>query len=532
MKIFLSLLGSCLVALSSFAQYNDVILKVNGNKNRKVMLDGRVYNMSNTNPKANNKSVTITDLQPGQHSIQVIRTNKTTNTVTTSFTIRSGYDVTITVNGTGAVQLKERQRAGVASAATVQQPMTGTAFTTLVKEIQNQWQAGAKLNMITKVFANASNYFTTVQAGQLIQMVDAEAARLQLAKAAYRSITDRGSFSDIYSLLSEQSSRNELSSYVNSYINPQAANDGMPAVEFNTLRQNIQGQWQAGAKQSMIADAFANTGNRFTTAQAGQLIQLVDAEDTRLQLAKASYRSITDKANFINVFSLFSTQTSRNDLTAFVSNYNNNNPVAMNAAAFTTLLQGVQNQWQVGERLTAITNAFNGTNRFTAAQARQLIQTVDAENNRLQLAKIAYKNITDVSNYSTVSELLDLQASRNELAAYISNGGEVTPTLSTTKVPMSDAGFQGIMDNIRSQWLPGAKMIALQDVFANTTNYFSTAQVKQLVAFVTVESNRLQLLKASYRTITDRSNFSSIYDLLATQASRDELANYIRTYIG
>src|SRR5687768_2904165 len=100
MKVFLSLMISCFIALSSFAQYNDVTLKVNGNKNRKVVLDGRTYTMTNTNAKANNKNIVITDLQPGKHTIQVFRTNKATNTTVTTFTLRSGYDAIITVNGT------------------------------------------------------------------------------------------------------------------------------------------------------------------------------------------------------------------------------------------------------------------------------------------------------------------------------------------------------------------------------------------------------------------------------------------------
>jgi hypothetical protein len=536
MKIFFSLMISCFLALSSFAQYNSVILKVNGNKNRKVVLDGRTYTMTNANAKANNKNITITDLQPGQHTIQVLRTNKSTSTTTTTFMIKNGYDVTITVNGTGAVQVREKLRT-VASTTGVQQPMTAATYNALILDIKNQWQAGAKLNMIGSAFANTGNYFSTLQAAQLIQLVDAEGSRLQLAKASYRSITDRNNFNNIYSLLSEQASRNELSVYVNNYNNTSTTSTsaGMNTTVFNNLVQDIQNQWQAGAKQTMIANAFANTNNTFTTVQARQLIQLVDTEDSRLQLAKASYRSITDPANFNNIFSLLSAQWARDELTTYVSQYTTNNPpvrAAMSASAFTSLLQGVQNQWQAASRFNMINNAFNGTGYFTASQVRQLVQTVDAESSRLQLAKSAYKMVTDAANYSIVSELLETQASRNDLAAYIRNGGEVTPVDVTAKVTMSDAGFQAIIDNIRSQWMPGSKMLALQEVFANNSNYFSTAQVKQLVAFVTVEANRLQLLKASYRTVTDRPNFSATYDLLATQAGRDDLANYVRTFAG
>ncbi|MBK8496465.1 MAG: DUF4476 domain-containing protein, partial [Chitinophagaceae bacterium] len=46
---------------------------------------------------------------------------------------------------------------------------------------------------------------------------------------------------------------------------------------------------------------FNNTANYFTTYQASRLIQLVTAENNRLQLAKLSYRSVTDRSNFYQV---------------------------------------------------------------------------------------------------------------------------------------------------------------------------------------------------------------------------------------
>lgn len=526
---------SCFIALSSFAQYNDVTLKVNGNKNRKVVLDDRTYTMTNTNARANNKNITIKDLQPGKHTIQVFRTNKATNTTVTTFTLRNGYDAIITVNGTGAVQVREKKRA---TASTGNTPMTATAFNALQQEVNKQWQADAKLNMINSAFTNTNNFFTTSQAMQLIKLVDAEDSRLQLAKASYRSITDAANFRNIATLLNDQSSKNELQSYVNNYNNPvtTSGNGAMNSSNFNTLLQDIQSQWQTGAKQNMINNVFSNTSNYFTAAQARQLIQTVDAEESRLQLAKVSYRSIVDRENFSTVSALLSNKVSRNELSLYVNDYNNTTVttahVAMNAAAFANLLKDVQAQWQSGAKLNMLMSTFNGANYFTATQVRQLVQTVDAESSRLQLAKAAYKTVTDPSNFSVVSELLEAQASRNDLAAYIRNGGEVIATVPTGNTTMSDAGFQSIIDNLNAQWIPGTKMMMLQDVFANTANYFSSAQVKQLVAFVSVEANRLQLLKASYKSVTDRSNFSTTYELLATQASRDDLLKYIQAYTG
>ena len=73
------------------------------------------------------------------------------------------------------------------------------------------------MSRLSEIFATETNYFTVSQAKQLIQLVSAESNRLELAKSAYGNITDPENFNLIYDLLSSQSSRNELSNYVNTY---------------------------------------------------------------------------------------------------------------------------------------------------------------------------------------------------------------------------------------------------------------------------------------------------------------------------
>jgi hypothetical protein len=95
---------------------------------------------------------------------------------------------------------------------------------------------------------------------------------------------------------------------------------------------------------------------------------------------------------------------------------------------------------------------------------------------------------------------------------------------------MSDANFNAVIQQVESQWLPGGKMSALTNIFASPGNYFSTAQARQLINYVSEEANRLQLAKASYRSIVDPGNFTQLYDLLNSQASRDELTAYVNAY--
>jgi hypothetical protein len=281
-----------------------------------------------------------------------------------------------------------------------------------------------------------------------------------------------------------------------------------------------------------LTNAFNNTNNNFTASQASRLIQLVGTENNRLQLAKLSYRSINDPVNFSLVSDLLNSQASKNELAAYVTNYNGGGigyKDAMSDANFNNLYQTIQQLWPVGTQVNSLTNAFNTTNNyFTASQASRLIQLVGAESYRLQLAKLSYRSITDPANFSQVSDLLSSQASKNELAAYINNnsgGGTVY------KVPMSDADFNSVYQNVQLQFLPGAKMSMLTNSFSNSNYYFTSVQSHKLVELVSLESNRLQLAKLSYRTITDRSNFTLLYDLLNTQGSRDDLQAYVNAYV-
>jgi len=545
-------LVSCLMALSIGAQNNAgiVTIKIDGNRNKEVLVDGKSYAVSvNTDINSNtttavNMPITINDLQTGQHTLQVVRSNTNNNntsaTNTVTFNLRSGYDLQITISKNGSVQQNEtRKTRNWNSGTQYKTPMSTTNFNVLLQGVQNEWRASARKTLVTNAFANTGNYFTTAQARQLLQLVNSQSSRLKLAKSAYRSITDPANFSQLYDLLNSQASRNELASYVTVYNANNPSNNTsyktpMTDASFTALYQDIDNQWQAGAKMSAIANVFTNTNNYYTTYQARQLIELIPEESNMLSLAKLSYRGITDPTNFSQLYDLFNSPASRNELAAYVNSSNNSNPykTAMPDASFKILYQDIQNQWQPGAKVSAITNAFTNTNNyFSTYQARQLIQLIDAESSRLQLAKQAYRSIVDPANFTQLYDLLSNQASKNELAAFVISYNNGSPVYtSQIKTPMTDASFNALYRDVQFRFGLGAKMSALTDIFATTTNYFTTSQAKQLIELVSLESNRLQLAKSSYDNIVDPANFTQLYDLLSSQASRNELAEYVRSY--
>ena len=126
--------------------------------------------------------------------------------------------------------------------------------------------------------------------------------------------------------------------------------------------------------------------------------------------------------------------------------------------------------------------------------------------------------------------MLSRQTSRDELDAYVRNNSGYNnypnsnyPNSSTYRTAMTDAAFNTLYQNIRKNWLPGAKMSAASDAFNLATNYFTTVSGRATIALLSSDANRLELAKLSYDNIVDPANFQQLYDLLSSQASRDEL---------
>jgi hypothetical protein len=389
--------------------------------------------------------------------------------------------------------------------------------------------------MVSDAFANTNYYFTTAQAKQLIQLINSQSSRFTLAKASYRSITDPTNFTQMYDVLNSQSYRDQLEAYVSTY-NAGSSSTAMTTATFNSIYRTAQRQSTTNSKVSYIYNAFTNTNNYFTVAQARQLVQLAPDEANRLYLAKISYRSIIDRSNFSQMSTLLNTQASRNELNIFINTYDNSNPVytrvAMKEADFNTLYRDIQNRYGLGAKMAALSNAFANENYyFTTAQTRQLILLVSDENNRLELAKGSYDNIVDQANFSQLYSIFS-NSSRNELEVYVrdhQNSPVYTPPV-YTRTPMSSSSFTSIYNEVRNTYGLGAKMSRLTEIFANETYYFTVAQAKQLIQLVSAENNRLELAKSAYGNITDPENFNQMYDVLTSQTSKNELSSYVNTY--
>ncbi|HWJ91951.1 MAG TPA: DUF4476 domain-containing protein [Flavisolibacter sp.] len=345
----------------------------------------------------------------------------------------------------------------------------------------------------------------------------------------------------------------------------------MSSANFQQLYDDIRGQWLTSSKLSAAREAFNNNYNYFTTVQTREILRLFSSERDRLELAKISYDNLVDPSSFTQLYDLFSTQASRDELDSYVrNNYNNypnnNNPnnnypnnypntypnnnypntypgntyrSPMSSYDYDRIYKTISGRWSQSSKLSAARDAFNNSSYyFSTEQASRIIRLVNSEAGRLELAKLSYDNLVDPASFSDLYQLFGKQASRDELARFAANNNSnynyntndpYNRNYGTTHTPMTEASFNTIYDNIRKQWLPGMKMSTARDAFNQSSNYFTTSQARQIIGLVSSESNRLELAKLSFDNITDQANFRQIYDLLNSQSSRDQLDEYIRS---
>jgi hypothetical protein len=530
-KLFLLSLGLGLF-LSVLAQtQRTVTIDVTGNRNKQTAVDGNTYAVTNS-LNTDQQTITINGLANGQHTLVLYRTvNNRTSSSSSTFSLREGFDLTIAINSNGAITLSE-SRTG--SGDIGGRAISTQAFNRLYTAAKNKIGSTARTRYLQDEFAKANRRFTSAQASQLIQLVNSESRRLTLAKAVYTKITDPANFSKVSSLLNSTASRNELNEYVNN--STYAATDiGSPLddTRFNQIYREVTDEPTQSDRNYYLVNFFGKTTNFYSSSQARRLMQLITSESQRLHLAKMALRGVTDRDNYYSeMYTILNSTSSRNELNTYIATYNSNNNTtttgtAMSATQFSQLYQSVYSRNTTTSRYNDLNTAFNTAGYyFTATQAKQLIQLISDETNRLTLAKMAYRVLVDKANYTQLNELFYSQANRDALAAYVQYYGGGTGTVGTGTV-MSETEFRTLYNNVNTSWSASTRYSMLNDAFRNQQYYFSSDHVRQLLLLSSNESERLALAKLAFDNVVDVSNFTTVYSVFASAANRNELARFI-----
>jgi hypothetical protein len=94
--------------------------------------------------------------------------------------------------------------------------------------------------------------------------------------------------------------------------------------------------------------------------------------------------------------------------------------------------------------------------------------------------------------------------------------------------PMNDNTFGAFIEAIRRESFDDSrKAIARTGV---DQNWFSSAQAKQLITLFSFEASKLEIAKYMYGKTTDPKNYFIVYNVFSFSKSKEELAEYVRTY--
>lgn len=251
-NIFTLLLGG-LIASSVFA--NNITLTFPNNRNYQVAIDGRNvggYDYSNN-------TIYLSNLQYGQHSIEVYRMKKNgkkSNLVySSSFNSSPQYDLNINIDNNGRVQMSQTR--------------------------SNDYRRNGRGN-------NNGGYDNNNRWGK-----HKDRDRDDDDDRDYRG---NGGYSN---------GDYNHGGYNNGGGNNNRYNQAMGDYDFNQLVQKIRNQWIG--KMSTAKDGVNN--NYLNTYQVRQILQIFSSENDRLELAKLSYRNVIDQQNFRQLYDLFSYQS-------------------------------------------------------------------------------------------------------------------------------------------------------------------------------------------------------------------------------
>lgn len=384
MRYFLGLAVSCFLYFPTFAQDAQTVTLVfvtpqNDNvRNYEALIDDVSYysenNSSSNNIDSRNSSavnrntIYLNNFQAGRHTIEVYslkngsvdERNGNSPVYSSSFNVREGFDTKIAVRGNGHVQFSERQSAFSNTSENniqsnnnndVQRDNNSSANNNIGRDNNgndskpndtDQRNPGANVNANTHGNSNnvddASSHNTSpANNGSYNQNTGANRRSATKRDETYTKDDSAGSTTNDAN--QNSNINNDRSPSGNRNFDPEKDNDQttnsgkgrkharinsnspMADYQFNYLYETLSKQWLPGQKMKSINNEFSNSPDNFTTVQATKLIALVTEEGNRLQLAKASYHTITDPENFSQVYDLLKLESSRADLDKFIENF-------------------------------------------------------------------------------------------------------------------------------------------------------------------------------------------------------------------
>ena len=200
---------------------------------------------------------------------------------------------------------------------------------------------------------------------------------------------------------------------------------------------------------------------------------------------------------------------------------------AMSNTSFENLRNTIRQERFTSSKMMIIKQALQD-NYFITEQVKQMAQQFSFEDDKLQVAKMAFNRTIDKANYHLLYSIFSYSSSKEDLAKYIiDNGGSGGDTYSVKPI-IGTEDFNRIKSRLQASFSDNSRLsIARQSI---DSYYFSANQVHEMVQIFPFEASKLDIAKYAYGKTVDKNNYGIVQDLLNSRSGREELARYIANF--
>lgn len=216
--------------------------------------------------------------------------------------------------------------------------------------------------------------------------------------------------------------------------------------EFQGQLSRIKSQTTASGKK-IIAQKIAED-YCLTSKQVYQLCNALEWNKDKMELAKYCYLRCNDPENYEEVYKCFSFSQSVRELDDYIKSVKMEGryeprpknppvviiyvpgytgpigcPIPMSANNFSSIKKTISNTDFEHTKLSTA-KTIVGTSCLTTDQVIEVCRLFDFEHSKLDFAKFAYSKTYDRGNYHKVNNVFDFNHSKEELNAFVQNGGK------------------------------------------------------------------------------------------------------------
>ncbi len=327
-------------------------------------------------------------------------------------------------------------------------PMPESSFKQSLKTVTMQKSERLKLEKAKMVALD--NCLSSEQVKTIAEVFIHDYSRLEFSETAWENTTDKENFYYVYDAFANISTVFKLHDWIRENDHPEHPFDPLPPIEpitpnFAALDYpnpyNYKGPSNCGnpleerefleiaRRYSVNTHEQERTAiftqvvqeNCMTVAQVMKLASLLQIENNRLTLFRASWSNIYDLGQLSFGRQLFSQPQSKDAFEHFLQNGRPFEaiPCKINPEQYRDMLESIRTETFNSTKITITKNIIQSNPCFYSRQIQEIVGLFSFDSGKLEIAKFAYDYTIDKENYYKVADAFSFSNSKEELIDYI-----------------------------------------------------------------------------------------------------------------